>query len=516
MRPGVGTAFLALSVLAATVLRAQSPAAVDTIAEARRLRDAGEYSAAAALLAPYVAGHPEDPGTASMAALMAYWSKDFASARATYERALELHPNAADLRVEFARFLVETGDLSRARVVVTPLAETGPRLLPATRQAIGLLGTLDYWRGDFSGARKRFIEAVRLDSADTASRRQLREIEIVSAAWVRVGGSAWHDDQPLNRAGFQAEGGWFATPVTPLSVRVGSMQFSEDGLSESVSRAEATVATFFPGARLDVSIGGGVLSRTFGESPDWTGRTSLGVRWPRHLVLEGTFERAPYLNTTTSLATTVMTQTMDGTLRWRSPSGWMGDATARREAFEDDNTITTGFFWLLAPVVNRSRGMLQLGYGFSAQAAEHSRFVPDPDYLDFPPGQPPETVPGIYDPYHTPRDLRVHSALVGVTMRPSARWTLTGNGSWGFHARDDAPVLVVVPDPPNNSIVRTYYQRDFTPWNARVALEGSASESVRVAITAEHGTGPYYAFTTAGLRFTYAFVAAARRRADRY
>ena len=516
MKLAVGTALLAVGILTATRLGAQSHAPVDTIAEARRLRDAGEYAAAAAILAPYVASHPEDVGTARFSALMWYWSKDVPSARATYEAAFERHANDADLRVEFARFLVDLGETTRARSLLVPLVDTGPRILPATHRAMTLLGTLDYWRGDFAGARRRFIETLRLDSTDADARRQLREIELASASWVRVGASGWHDDQPLDRGALELEGGWFASPVTPLSVRVGSIRFSLDRASETVSRAEATLATFLAGPRLDLSVGGGVLNRTFGEASDWTGHASLGFRLPRNVVLEGRFERAPYLNTTASLGTTVMTQTVDGTLRWRAPSGWMGDATARREAFEDDNAITTGYAWVLAPLLRRASGQLQLGYGFSAQAAKHSRFIPREEDLNRPPGQPRTSVRGIYDPYYTPRNLRVHSALVSAAARPSPSWSLTGNGSYGFHVRDEAPVLVVVPRPPNADIVRAYYARDFTPWNVRAALEGSATESVRLALTAEHGQAAYYAFTTAGVRLTYVFVAAARRRADRY
>jgi len=101
-------------------------------------------------------------------------------------------------------------------------------------------------------------------------------------------------------------------------------------------------------------------------------------------------------------------------------------------------------------------------------------------------------------------------------VRPTPRWSIAGNGSVGVHARDDAPVLAVVSRPPNVDIVRDYVAREFTPWNVRGALEGSVTDAVRLALTAEHGKGPYYVYTTAGVRLTYTFVAAARRRADRY
>ena len=502
-------------IVAAAGGRAQESAPRDTIAESRRLRDAGAFSAAAVLLRPYVEAHPDDPGTARFAALMAYWSKDARSARTIYERALERHPNDIELRLELGQFLVEVGDGARAREVLARF-EQPDAPSPASARAHTLLGTLSYWSGDYSRARRDFIGALRLDSSNADARRQLREIETAAATWIRADGSLWRDDQPLRSIVLDVTAGWFASPLTPLTIRAGSTRFSRDGISETVSAGEATVATFLPRARLDVGVAAGVLRRSFGDANDWTGRASLGLRLPRHIALEARVERAPYFHTATSLATSVMTQTLESSVRWRPTNGWMADATARRETFEDDNHVSTGFLWALAPVMRRSGNELHLGYSFSAQSAAESRFVPRDEDLDFPPGQPPATIRGAYDPYFTPRNLRVHSALASARLRPSTRWALSGSATYGFAVHDDAPVFLVVPDPPNVDVVRTYYDRDFTPWNVRGGLDGPVSDAVRLTLTAEHGQGAFYSFTTATLRVTYTFVAAALRRADRY
>jgi len=501
--------------LLGAVAGAQTLPQVDTLAEARRLRDARDFAGAAAMLAPYVESHPDDAGSARFAALMAYWSRDFRSARAIYEQAFARHPTSADVRVEYARFLMDLGQTSRARELLTPLVETGDRSTPATRRALALLGTLDYWSGDYSRARSRFVEVLRLDSTDADARRQLREIELASASWLGVGMSAWDDDQPLRRLALDAEGGWFATPVTPLSLRVRSTGLDNDGVNERLSLVEGSVATYWPAARLDLGLGGGALQRSFGDASDWTGRITLGFRLPKGTVLEGKAERAAYLNTASSLETAVMTNTLQASAKW-SHGGWLGEAVARRESFEDDNAVATGYLWLLAPVVRRETGTLQIGYSFAAQSATESRFVPRDNAVPFPPGQPPATVPGVYDPYYTPRNLRASSALLAATLRPNPRLSFTGNGAYGFHARDDAPVLVTVFVPPDVSVARTYYDRDFTPWNVGGGVEGAVTDAVRFSVTAEHGRAAYYQYTTAGVRLTYTFFAAARRRADRY
>src|SRR5678816_2578156 len=116
-------------------------------------------------------------------------------------------------------------------------------------------------------------------------------------------------------------------------------------------------------------------------------------------------------------------------------------------------------------------------------------------------------------PYYTPRNLRAHSALVAATVRPGGRWTLSADGRYALSARDEAPVLVAVPTPPNVTVTRAFYDRSFTPWNARGSIDVAATESMRIGLMAEHGRGAYYSFTSARVGLTYAFVAAARKRA---
>jgi len=499
-------------------LHAQAPA--DTLGEARRLRDAGEFRAAATLLRPYVQAHPDDPGSARFAALMSYWAKDARTADSIYSAALSRHPNDVELRLEYARLLVDTRSDARAHDVLAPLtapptasSSNGGAGSPAAR-ANALLGTLAYWNGDLTTARRWFGDALRLDPSLQDARRQLLEIETATASWIRVGASGWDDDQPLQHTTGAVEGGWFVNPLTPLTIHTRAIRYDGHALGETVMIAEGALSTYVPRARLDLGIAAGMVQRSFGDGSDWTGRLSLGVRVPASGVLEVSGERAPYLNTTGSLATPIMVDAVQGAARFR-PRGWMIEGVARREQYPDDNDVTTGYAWALAPILRRARGTVHAGYSIAAQSASSGRFIPRSASLSFPPGQAPPTVPGKYDPYYTPRNLRVHSALASVRLVPNARFTVTSDVSYGFSAREDAPVLVVVPSPPDLDVVRAYYERSFTPWSFRAAADIGATDAFRLGLTVEHGRRVFYRFTTVGLTGTYTFVAAARRRADR-
>jgi hypothetical protein len=508
-------AILLASAFVSANLCAQSAPVADTLAEARRLRDASDFTAAAALLRPYADGHPDDAGSARFAALMAYWAKDRVAADSIYARTLAGHPNDGALRLEYARFLLETSARARARVVLAPMVATDSVSYPPAQIAWArtLLGTADYWSGDLTAARREFATALSLDTSVTDARRQLTEIETAAAAWIRVGSAFWNDDQPLRHASFDAEAGWYPNPLTPLVIRATSTVFDGDASTESVSSAEADLTTYVPAAHLDLGLGAGVLQRSFADASDWTARAALGVRLPHTIILQTRFERAPYTYTVRSLAQAVMVRSLEGGMRWGAPRGWLGEVVGRREDYPDDNSISTAYAWLLAPLVRRASATVQAGYSFTAQSAEESRFSPRED-VSFPPGQPPASVPGEYNPYYTPRNLRAHSALVSASVHPGGRWSVSGDGRYALSARDEAPVLVPVVTPPNVTVTRAFYDRSFTPWNARGSVDVAATESVRIGLMAEHGRGAYYSFTSARIGLTYAFVAAARKRAD--
>ena len=507
---------LAASLLAFANLGAQTGTPpVDTIAEARRLRDANDFAGAAALMRAYVESHPDDPGSARFAALMAYWSKDRVIADSIYGRAIANHPNDPELRLEYGRFLVETQKGDRAEEILAPFSSKDSTAFTAQQRsrAHTLLGTAAYWRGDFSGARNEFRAAVALDSSAAEARRQLLEIETVTASWIRVGSDMWDDDQPLRYATFNAEGGWFIDPLTPLGVRARSSVYDVEGVSESVLTAEASFTKYFPRAHLDLDASAGVLERSFDESLDWTGRFTLGARLPRTLMLRASYARAPYTSTIRSLYTAIMVQTLEGNARWGTSRGWSGELAARYASYPDDNDVSTAFGWILAPVSRRESAMLHVGYGFSAQSSAENRFAPRGD-INVLPSQGPTVVPGEYNPYYTPQNLLVHSALATASLRARRQVHVEAGGSYGFNAHDDAPVLIAVPTPPTTTVETAFYDRSFHPWNARGSIDWTATPAVRLALRVEHGRDAFYAFTTGRLELTYTFVAAAQRRAD--
>lgn len=473
----------------------------NALIEAQRLRDAGSFVAAARLLRIQLGQHPDDGEAARLLAQTLYWMKDVEGARVVYEAALVRHPKDTTLRLQYARMLAETGQRSRARALLAPLTEAS-----ATRsEADTLLGTIAYWEGDLTTAERLFTEALQANPTQTDARRQLHAIQTMSAPWLRVSAGLRHDDQPLDRIGVGVEAGWFVTPILPVSVRVEPMEYQlPTGTTRRLWSTEVAIANFFPAARLETEVAGGVLHRSEGvDAPAWQGRVVVGVRLTPDLALRGRIERAPYLYTTSSLDTPVMTQTAAALVHWNNPRGWLGEAAYQQQRFPDANSVVTTYAWLLAPLVHRDRGAeIQAGYAFATGNADQSRFVLANATQPYPPSDPRFSTAGQYVPYFTPSHLVSHSAIAAVALRPSSTITLRLGGAYPVRATDDAPRFVVS----GTQVQLATYARTFSPWNARTSLEIALRDGLTIAATGELGRTPFYSWATADVQMTYRFT----------
>jgi tetratricopeptide (TPR) repeat protein len=493
--------FLAAILWTTQVIAAQADIQ-DRIAQALRLRDAGKFAAAADLLRAQLAQNPDDGEAARLLAQTLYWQKDIPGARAAYESARARHPEDTTLQLQYARMLAETGEHNHARGLLTPLVDN-----PATRaEAETDLGMIDYWEGDLSGARNSFTSALQANPNQEEARRQLQEIRSTTAAWLRFSANGWSDNQPLNWVAGGIEAGWFATPLTQLSVRVDPTHYWVDSLTQTAGLAEFGVTQYMPAARLEAELAAGAVRRwQGGDTWDWTGRAALGFRLPKHVTVRGRFERMPYFHTTASLSTPLMVNTVAGVLHFGDVRGWLGEAAFEHQRFPDKNSIQTGYGWLLAPLVHRSAVVVQAGYAFADSNADSTRFVLAQPTQPFPPSDRRFNLAGVYSPYFTPNHQVIHSALAALELRPARNATFRVDGSYGFHATDNAPFFAVS----GGQAGLSTYIRTFTPWNVRASLKIRLGEGVILEPSGEMGRTAFYSWVAAGLQLTYHFPGAA-------
>ena len=494
--------FLGLFFGIATPAAGAQARAADALTEAQRLRDAGDFAAAAQILRAQLIQEPANGDVARLLAQTLYWLQDINGARAVYDAALARHPQDTTLRLQYGRMLAETGQPARARDVVTPLQEIPSTQAPAN----ALLGTIAYWEGDLTTARRLLEAVLRADPAHAEAGRQLQEIRAASAPWVRFSSGLGRDDQPLDRVTLGVEAGWFATPLLPVTVRVEPTTYRVNGsTTRRVLAAEVAVAHFAPALRLDTELAGGVFQRSVSQGdPDWKGRVALGVRLPRHLTLRARAERTPYFGTTSSFDTPVIVGSGTLLLHWQDPRGWLGEAAYQQQRFPDDNTIRTVYAWQLAPLVYRAATELQAGYAFAAEHADESRFVLAVPTQPYVPGDPRFNMAGRYAPYYTPSHVVTHSVIAAAAVRPSRGTTLRLGGTYAVRATEDAPMFVAA----LGRVEQTMTSRVLSPWSTRASLDITLSRDLTLSATGERGRSAFYEWSTAGLHLMYRFRAA--------
>lgn len=516
LRIAAGIALGAIATVGArpSVLAAQVQAAVDPRAEASRLRDAGNFAGAATLLRSHLASHPDDGDALRMLAQTLYWMKDVAGARTISEQGLKTHPDDTELRVQYARMLIETGSGNRAREV---LAQVGS---PATGgRADALLGTLDYSEGDWASADKHVASAIASGDTDPAIRKIHTDIAVLTAPWIKIEPRYQHDDQPINRKSASAEAGWYPVPSTSFLIRGEGMQLDlGDTATRTVSQAGLEVRHYAAAARAEINAGVGGIIRSFGSSNDVIGSAGIAFRLPDHFKIGGRASRSAYLATEASLSQSVMTNTGIGYLQLDHPGGWLGEAAYQLQRFPDSNNSTIAYVWILAPVVHSAPLDLRAGYSGAIENSSESRFSlshPSQPYL---PGDARFDLSGSYQPYYTPIDLQSHSLVGEITARPSAAATFNLGGSYAFRATESAPVLLAISTaaPVTTTVQRVTYTRHFNPWNAHASFSLNASNDLGLIANAEMFRTGFYTASSASVALVYRFASRAIQKAGGY
>jgi len=487
-----------LLVLVLAVQSSSSGGPQDPVREAQRLRDNGQFTEAVRLLDERLQQNPDDAEAARLRAQTLYWLKDFERARSSYADALQRHPKDEQLRVDYARMLVETGDRRAAKALLEPLG----RSRQASADAEALLGTIFYWEGDFTRAKQLFLEALRLDPAHRDAARQLREIQLMSSAWLRLVPAMWHDDQPLERTEVAIEAGWFLTPLLSVTARSEAERYSTGG-ARTFWTNELEVSHFAPAARLETRVAAGAFRRPGAEGDyDWTGRAALGIRAGARVTLQGRLERTPYLDTVSSLETPLITKTAIGSVHWSRAQGWLGEAAVQRQTFQDANVVRSAYAWLLAPLARGAHGQFQGGYAIAAADADEDRLVLARPQQPFPPADSRFDFAGVYRPYYTPARNVTHSVIAALTAGKTTGPVVRAGGSYGFRATEDATVFQAV----GGQVVSSIERRAYTPWTIRASLEIPASPSLTLSVGGESGRTAFYHWTTARVQVVYRFV----------
>jgi hypothetical protein len=440
IRPWRGLGVFPLLWIFVAPLPAQT--AGEMLEQARSARDARDLVRATELTRRYLDQQPGDAGARWMLAQLLYWQRDERGSIQEYERALGLKPSDADLRLDFARVLYESGFPHRAATVLAPVSST---------------------------------------SGEVAHLR--RQIEGATASWVNLAGRFGADDQPLQNLDVQLEF------VRLLSDQVSFRAWTQPRVMETAesksrqTRIDAVAGVSWRASGVSVGMHGGVSGAATAWKPIGSGM--IGVGLARHVALSASVRRMPYEYTLASLDSLLLVSSLDAGVDAANAPRWAGAARIRVDWFDDGNAVTTVYAWLLAPIAS----WLRVGYATAWEDSRESRWMADPSAVrrPGPPGRT-DTIPGIYSPYYTPAEVTTHSALVATQLN-LGRNQLRARAALPIYAREQAPVLLGGIG--QNTVLATFARR-YQPWTVAAGWSRDVSSALRWSIDAEYDRKTFY------------------------
>jgi hypothetical protein len=200
------------------------------------------------------------------------------------------------------------------------------------------------------------------------------------------------------------------------------------------------------------------------------------------------------------------------------PRGWLGETAYQIRRYDDSNTLTSAYVWLLAPLVHSPDLSVRAGYSGSLQNSSESRFSLAHPKQPYTPGDSRFDLSGSYKPYYTPIDLQSHSAIGAANARLSPEVNFNANGAYAFHATESAPTLLVVTtvSPPSSVVQRLSHTRSFNPWNAHASLDFQSPSGFGLVASGDVFRTGLYSASAVSLALVYRFVGRALEMAGGY
>jgi hypothetical protein len=382
-----------------------------------------------------------------------------------------------------------------------------------------MLAQTYYWMGDYTRAVRHFEAVLRASPGATEARRQLEEIRTATAPWVRLRAEHATDNQPLQRTTGEGEVGVYVTPAWSFFLHALPERFTSGDTSLTLLRADAGVRGYVPEARFDIELRAGITrgsatsylttvprrTKFVADTLDFTGRARVALHAARGVIVSASIERGRYTYTVVSLVEPIMTTANRVAVAF-DRSGWLGEAASQLELYPDDNSVRTGYAWLLMPLVRAPHALVQIGYGISYQDAEHTRFTWRNPIRSNPAN--PATLVGWYDPYFTPSREIIHSATGSFAVWNARGVRMQLNGSYGAYATRNAPVALNVPDNTRfGSHPETRFVAEaFHPFDAHAGIQLPLARNLSLNVDAERSRNAFYQLTRISAAAYYRFA----------
>ena len=490
---------LHLFVLLVQAVHAQEETNIDTISLAQSKAYSTDFITANKLLTEYNQ-HQRTVDGFRLHAQVLYWMNDFNAAVDRYEEAIHSFPAALPLQLDYARVLFALNKLNRCKQVLSGYLPKDS----ANAEANIMAAYIDLWSGDILSAKTRSSYILQLYPGNPESiyiRNQLAEF---TAPYIQLRYSTLSDDQPLRGAVYHLEVGQYRSWLFNPSLIFKAYNYHatdsayQSGWLQAANKFQLGIIT-------SLLIGGGIFQQSSRNYYTFNG--SLSQKFVNHFTLQAGLEKRPYQYTIASLHRPLFETVSSFSLNYNKKDKWLARAAYERQHFDDGNNVNTLFGWIMIPVISTDNFSISSGYAFSYANAAANNFVPHKSLGEIMNGTPVDSqVPGVYDPYFTPRNQVIHSVIASANLKLGKAVSFGSKISFGAFATADNPVLILEKKGPQYQITRSYYKQQYHPLTGSAVMHWSLSD--RLALDADYTYERLFFYTSnrASIQLKYRFI----------
>jgi tetratricopeptide (TPR) repeat protein len=472
----------------AETAKTQAP---DTLTMARSLQGQGKLKESMEILAAYHKTHPDDLYSNWIYAQAAYEAHRFRLSASLYEKAVGLAPKDMALLLDYAKFLVNTGEFK----------EAGEQLKRYTDQDKSnpepwyYLAKIHYWKGDNKEALRLLGSLLRNVPGYTPARVLMDQILFDRSPWLSLDASYAADDQPLHLFSPVLKGGWYRSNLLGLDFQVTAPVSLGDSGNFSAAGISAGNRFHFSGPDLNIYLNLGMYNHTSLHSTGWTGEVKVEKIFFKKFSVLADLERKPYIWTLSSLKIPLFENHLTLAASLNDPDHWNGRLSFEGSTFSsDDNSIIAFCGWIFAPAVKTGRFDFHFGYGYNYSTAKESRFTNEEPLSAIISGWEPDVqIAGIYNPYFTPNKQQVHSLLATINFMAARTLNFSLNFNGGFYATTQYPYLFLDQDASDSIFVnRSFEKKSYFPVNVKAGMDWHISKTFEMLAQFIYNSTIYY------------------------
>lgn len=430
----------------------------DTLTLVENYASNKEFDPALNLLKIYKSSHSPNNRITQLELKITYWNNASENLNGNYKNAITKFPDYLPLQLDYAIYLYEQDQSSEAYILLKEYCKKDSVNLEAKY----ILGMIYYSMGDMQPALKYMNEVLSKEPSHKNALKAYNELILITSPYMNLQANYYSDHQPITKLSTIVEYGVykskFASPFVRAQLQGIKDQSNYIGMEigNNIQFPKQFYATAQVGiAKLPEQENNIVFTY------DVLCKKNIG----QHVSIQAGIYSKPYLYTYSSLSTVVKPTTFTTSFNWGktySPfersndafinlQNWTLNSGYLNQQYQDNNSTTTLYAWILSPNISWNNFQFRLGYSYSYSNSKEVRYTPIQSMSQIESNWNLYTpIQGYYNPYFTPINQQISAVITQINYLISSRWFVNYKSTIGFYAHGDAPYIYI--DNVNNKL----------------------------------------------------------------